>query len=464
MIARRIKQSKTTLRRVMGDRSGATAVIAGVSLTLLVGSLGLAIDVADWLNAVGSMQAAADQGAYSAASAAGTGACPNDAATTQAKAIVGARGYVDGQNNTTVSVSCANSTSFKVSVSQDQPMWFTKLFLSSAPKATRSAVARVAGKQTDLCILALDGTNPSSGYTGSDDDSMYVTGSTNVNVGCGIAVDSSSASSLGAGSNAASLTATDIYLVGSDQASSNGYTPSITATGCSNCNPVIPPGQILTYQRTVIDPYADRVVPDHNCASTQAQSFKNTSISPGTFCGGLSLDGNISVNCGTYVIAGGSLSMTSTANVVQTSCNSGVTFILTNSKPGANDYASMQYSGNPSSSLILTAPTSGAYGGLVFFQDRNAPNPNSGTNNNNTCGSGAAQNKIAGSANQVITGAIYFPAQVLCFGGGSSSNSANKCTQLIAYNLNFTGNSALQSKCDGVGIASMSVTTPQLIQ
>jgi hypothetical protein len=253
-------------------------------------------------------------------------------------------------------------------------------------------------------------------------------------------------------------------MVGDDQPSSNGYSPNITATGCSTCNPVIPANAILKHQKPVIDPYANRTVPAHNCGSSSGQSFRNQAINPGTFCGGLSLDGNITVNCGTYVVAGGTLSITSGANVVQASCSTGVTFILTNSRSGANDYAAIRYSGNPSSSLVLTAPSSGPYGGLVFFQDRNAPNPQSGTNNNNTCGSGAAQNKIAGSSNQVITGAIYFPAQVLCFGGGSSSNNANKCTQLIAYNLNFTGNSSLKSQCAGVGITPMSALVPTLVR
>jgi Flp pilus assembly protein TadG len=463
------RRAQGLLCRLAADQRGVAVIIIAIALAVLLGFAGLAIDVAAWLNATRGMQAAADQAAYSAAVAGGASACAGSTtALSQADAVAGARGYVDGQKGTEVDATfIASKCAYTVKISQPQPMWFSRLFLSKPPTASASATARVAGKQSDLCVLAIDGTDPSEGHTGSDANALYVTGSSGINVHCGVAVDSSSLNSLEAGSNAASLSATDIYMVGDDQAQSNGYTPSITSTGCSTCNPVIPPNTILKHQIAVSDPYANRTIPDHDCAATAQTSVKDATINPGTFCGGLSLDGSITVACGTYIIAGGALSITSTSNVVQDpNCTEGITFILTNSKPGASDYATITYNGNPNSQLVLTAPTSGPYGGLVFFQDRQAPNPNTGNNNssNTQCGSGAAQNSIAGQGKQVITGAIYFPAQAVCFGGGSSSNNANKCTQLIAFNLNFVGNADLESQCSGVGISAMSVAVPQLIE
>jgi Flp pilus assembly protein TadG len=463
------RRAQGLLCRLAADQRGVALVIIGIALAVLLGFAGLAIDVAAWLNATRGMQAAADQAAYSAAVAGGASGCAQStAALSRAGAVAGARGYVNGQNGTEVDATfTASKCAYTVTISQDQPMWFTRLFLSKAPRASATATARLAGKQSDLCVLAIDGTDPSESHTGSDSNALYVTGSTNVNVNCGVAVDSSSLNSLEAGSNAASVSATDIYMVGDDQATSNGYTPSVTSMGCSTCNPVIPPNTILKHQLPVSDPYANRTIPDHDCASTATKSFTGGTLNPATFCGGLSLSGTVTVNCGTYIVAGGALKIDSTAKITQsTTCSDGVTFILTNSAPGANDYATMTYNGTPASKLVLTAPTSGPYGGLVFFQDRQAPNPNTGNNNssNTQCGSGAAQNSIAGGGSQAITGAIYFPAQAVCYGGGSSSNNANKCTQLIAFNLNFVGNADLESQCSGVGISPMSVNVPQLIQ
>ena len=51
----------------------------------------------------------------------------------------------------------------------------------------------------------------------------------------------------------------------------------------------------------------------------------------------------------------------------------------------------------------------------MFFQDRNAP-----YSSNTNCGNGNAQNKVNGGSGQLITGAIYFPNQSVCFTGNSS--------------------------------------------
>jgi hypothetical protein len=479
----KILVSRAQARALASDTSGVTAIVTGIALTVILGFAGLAIDVAAWLNAARGMQAAADQAVYSAAGAAGINTCPNANATTQARAIAAAKGYIDGQNDTTVNISCGfDNTAFNVTISQIQPLWFSALFLGAAPTATRSAMAQIAGQKSDLCILALDGTNPSEAHIGSDSNAMYVTGSSNIDIGCGVAVDSSNLSSLGVGSNASSLKATNIYLVGDAQAGSNGFTPNLTATGCSTCDPVVPPNTIQKHQRPVFDPYASRTVPAHNCPSSPTAVSIGSTLSPsmgngsgttsslGIFCGGLHIPtvsgvNTVTVNCGTYVVAGGTLDIDQNVKVLQsTACSTGVTFILTNSRPGATDYANISYQGNNSGKLILTAPNTGPYSGLVFFQDRNAPNPSLGSNNNTTCGSGAAQNKITGQGQVAITGAVYLPAQVLCFGGGSRTDPANRCTQVIAYNINFNGNSGINSQCDGVGITAMSVSVPRLVR
>jgi Flp pilus assembly protein TadG len=470
-------------RELARDARGVTAVVTGIALTVILGFAGLAIDIAAWLNATRGLQAAADQAVYSAAGAAGTNTCPNSTATAQAMAIAAANGYTNGQNDTTVSVSCGfDNTAFAVTISQIQPMWFSALFLTGPPTATRTAMAQIAGQKSDLCILALDGTNPSEGYVGSDVNAMYVTGSANIDIACGVAVDSSNSTALGVGSNSSSLRATDIYLVGDDQAGSSGFTPNLSAIGCASCNPVIPPNQILKHQRPVFDPYAARTVPDHSCPSSPTPASVGSTLSPsmgngsgttstlGIFCGGLHIPtangvNTVTVSCGTYVVAGGTLDIDQNVKVLQSNaCTTGVTFILTNSRSGATDYANVSYQGNNSGKLVLTAPTSGPYSGLVFFQDRDAPNPSLGSNNSTTCGSGAAQNKISGQGQIAIVGAIYLPAQVLCFAGGSTTDNQNKCTQIIAYNINFAGNSGINSQCDGVGITAMSVSAPRLIR
>lgn len=448
--------------RLASDRRGVAAIFTGFGLVVLLGFAGLAIDVAKWLNASRAVQSAADQGAYSAASAAGTNGCL-DAAATQATAVVAARGYVNGQNGSTVSVTCNSTNStYTVQISQLQPMWFTRLFLSNAPTATGSATAQVAGVASDLCILALDGTNFYEGVVGSDASAFWLNGNTTVNIQCGVAVDSSNVAALSTGGSS-SLIATSIYLVGDKQGSPSGS--SILAT-------LPTPNNILTHQRAVADPYAGRVIPSYTCGSysmtnftsgTLTQSSSSAGASPHTFCGGLSIGSNtgsptiVTIQSGVYIIAGGSLTFNDKATVTGTD----VTFILTGDS--THGYATITVNGGPQSAVQLTAPTSGAYGGMVFFQDRNAPAPSS-SGGTTSCGGGNSQNQLNGGATQLITGAVYFPSQSICWGGGSSTSGAGRCTQLIAHSLSFTGNSTILAECAGTGISAIDVSKPQLVR
>ena len=184
-------------------------------------------------------------------------------------------------------------------------------------------------------------------------------------------------------------------------------------------------------------------------------------MNPGTYCGGLTFGssghGNGSdtynLRAGVYYVVGGMLTINSSANLTGT----GVTFVLTGNALGQSGYARLKINGN--STVHLTAPTSGPFGGLVFFQDRNAP-----FSSNSTCGNGNAQNKINGGADQLITGAIYFPNQSICFTGNSSTSGVGQCTQIIGRTLDFTGNSEIRLSCDGTGIEQISVLVPQLIK
>lgn len=442
-------------RRLAADRRGVTAIITGITLSALMGFAGLAIDVSEWLNATRGLQAAADQAAYSAAFAAGTNGCASTSASTQAAAIAAARGYINGVNSTTVNTTCNSSAStFTVTISQTQPMWFANLFLSSPPQATADATARLAGKVSDLCVLALDGTNVAAAQVGSDTDAVGLIGNTTLNLHCGIADDSSSASAFAVGGSA-SVTATDVYLAGDDQGSPSGSATLTTSPTANN---------ILRHQPPVEDPYLGRTIPTlTSCNYTnysQTNGNTTTTLDPGVYCGGMTLGSSgsghnvtINLNPGVYYVVGGTLTMDASVNLT----GSGVTFVLTGNTLGHADYATLKV--NAGASVSLTAPTSGATGGMVFFQDRNAP-----FSSNSTCGNDQAQNKIKGGSSQLLTGAVYFPNQAICFNGNSSVSGAGQCTQIIARTLDFTGTSDVKLSCAGSGITPVSVLVPQLIK
>ena len=437
-------------RRLWSDQQGVAAVLGAFGLVVLLGFAGGAIDVASWLNAVRSLQAAADQAAFSGAAVAGSAGCGSASWAQQARSIAAAHGYVDGQNSV-VDPSC-EANKFTVRIAAQQPLWFTKLFLSQAPTAAAQATAQMAAAVSDVCVLALDGTSVAEGVVGNSASALWLNGNARTNLGCTVAVDSSNISALSAGGTS-DLTARTIYLVGDRQGSPSGSATLATAPT---------PNNIRTYQTPIEDPYLGRTIPSPgSCTDTGLTVAGNATLSPGVYCGGLTLGGHVqntvTLNSGTYYIVGGSLTINAKATVT----GSGVTFVLTGNRLGQNGYATITINGG--ATISLAAPTTGAMGGLLFFQDRSAPAGGS-SSGSSSCGNGTSQNQIAGGSDQKLTGAIYFPNQSLCYGGNSNTTGAGKCTQIIARTISFTGTSDVQLSCDGTGVAPITVPVPRLIK
>jgi len=313
----------------------------------------------------------------------------------------------------------------------------------------------LASTVSDLCILALDGTNVSTAAVGNDVDAAEFIGNTTLNVHCGIAVDSTSNQALLVGGSA-SVTATDVYLAGDDQGSPSGH-------GSLTTSPT--PNNILRHKPPVADPYLGRTIPtlsgcDHGTAASPGYAPSPGTLSPGVYCGGLTLaNGNYTLNPGTYYIVGGGNFQIGRHTIVSGD-SAGVTIVLTGGTVAGHDYGAIaQLQIDAGANVSLTAPTSGPMGGLAIFQDRNAT-----FSSGKSCGSGNAQNKVNGGSGQVITGAIYFPNQMICFNGNSAVSGAGKCTQIIARTLDFTGDSDVTFSCAGTGISPIAVLVPQLIR
>src|SRR5262249_8079765 len=138
------------------------------------------------------------------------------------------------------------------------------------------------------------------------------------------------------------------------------------------------------------DPYSS--VPDPSfsgCYQHNFSSHSTVTIDQGVYCGGIQLNAgaNVKMNPGTYYLDGGNLQV----NVSATLSGNGVTLVFTSSS-GAN-YATATINGG--ATINLTAPTTGAYAGIVMFGDRNMPLDTTF--------------KFNGGATQSLNGAIYMP-------------------------------------------------------
>ena len=144
-------------------------------------------------------------------------------------------------------------------------------------------------------------------------------------------------------------------------------------------------------------------------------------LQPGLYYGGITVpaaNASITFSPGTYILAGGGLSVTGNSTLTGT----GVTFYNTT---GLGGYGPINLTGNETANL--SAPTSGSMEGILFFQDR-------------TIAKGSSGSTILGNSNSTFNGALYFPTTSLNYIGNSS---ASGYTLLIADTLSITGNSNL---------------------
>ena len=104
-----------------------------------------------------------------------------------------------------------------------------------------------------------------------------------------------------------------------------------------------------------------------NCAAhpTTTNPATDAVLTPGTYCGGIYVGNgatNVTFSSGIYVINGGGLSFNGSGKTVT---GNGVMFYLT----GTNStYDSVAIQNGVS--VTFSAPTSGTYQGVLFFQDR----------------------------------------------------------------------------------------------
>jgi len=215
------------------------------------------------------------------------------------------------------------------------------------------------------------------------------------------------------------------------------------------------------------DPYESLDIPSHDSTcdfnDVKVNSNQTQTLQPGTYCGttqiqgvatfqpgdyvfvgGILIQGTANFGAGNYVLVGGIFDVRAGAHVTTDTVN-GVTFFLTGS---GSDYAQVHINGG--AFVDIVAAKSGTYMGLAFFQDRDSPVVDSGTGN-----------VFNGSANLNVTGAIYFPKQMVTFNGGSQASGT--CTRIVAYMIQFTGEAGLSLGC-GYDFGETGIFPPVVVE
>jgi Flp pilus assembly protein TadG len=398
------------LKKRLHEETGQVLVVTALCITVLLGLVAFAADVGVMLRAKRVMQTAADSAALAGAAEINFGdviaAAQADAVQNNvpASAVTVNLGPQNGPNKNKLNY-------VEVIVSQSQPTFFMKMFNFSSLNVGARAVATAV--PTSNCIYTL-------GTSGTD---ISMTGSGNLSISnCSILIDSTDANDALDLTGSGTITAMSIGIVGGFTAPPGHITPtpvtgmsavsdplSLTPPTFSSCNAGI--SFTGSTPHTVTGPSTPGGIICYN-------GFSNTG------------SGSVTFPAGTYVI-NGNFSTTGSGSLSGT----GVTFYL----PSNGDKFSVTGSGD----LNFSAPTSGTYNGILFYQ-----NPSDST-----------KMSITGSSSSSINGIFYAPsAQLDLTGSGGSAFN----TDLIVGSLKITGSVGLTEYIPLAGVSPLS--NPRLVE
>jgi len=377
-------------------------VVTVLSMALLIGFLAVAVDVGLLFRSKRLMQTAADSAAIAAAQEWQYGGGRAAAVAAAAQNGVGGvnPGTVTANQGPLSGPFIGNKDYYEAIVSQNQPTFFAKIFTGSpfqnSVPVTARAVATLGNGQN--CVYTLGTMGTGIAWNG--------TGVVNLPT-CSLLDDSSS-------SVPAALT---FNGSGTLSAQSIGVVGSYSYNGTGTLSPR-PPTTIVP----VSDPLASLTPPSNpgSCLSGPGgtpypvNGTAPQTLQPGCYDGiAINGTGTITFSAGPYYIDG-----PFTINGSGTITGTNVSFYLPNSN---NAY----FSQNGTGTLDLSAPTSGANNGMLFYQDPN--------------------NKTAmtfnGTGTQNLQGIIYAAGAALTLNGSASSQFY---TGIVTSSLSFNGSGTLE--------------------
>ncbi len=403
----RIAGPRAPCRRLVNDRSGATAITVALMASALLGITGLTLDVGDWYGTRSAMQSATDAAALGGAVAMFEGDNQTQiiAATTTDAGLNDTSGLAKGAT-LTVDVDMNNNV-VTATMTKTASLLLSGLFLRTAPTISVTAKAGLDDNGSPVCLLITD-----------PNGSTSLTGSAGINAGtptagCDI-VDNSTAADVMHVTGSATVDA----QVNCGPGGPNGY----GTTGSASFNPT------ATECAAIDDPLASWPVPpevNQPCTYTNLSytGSKSATLSPGVYCGGLSLTGSatFTLQPGIYVFRNGPLKQTGSGGINGTS---GVSLYFT----GTDSYLDLTGSGTDT----IVAPTTGAMAGIAVYQDSSTPD-----------GTSADTNTLTGSGGLNLTGTLYFGHQTLNVTGSGTINENSPFTSMVVYDLNYKGSGTL---------------------
>ncbi len=398
--------------RAWRDRAGNVAILFSLSAPLMIAGVSYGVEAGYWYYRQASLQGAADAAAYAAAIEARAGSSTS-VMTDAATAAATANGYKSATGTLTITypyAAAAGVSSVKVLLTRTEKRFFSQIFVSS-PIATSAKAIASFNTAASACLLSLDK---------SASKAMLFSGSSSLAL-TGCSVMSNSIASDGVTAQGSATVSTECVM----SAGGAVLTSGVTMSTCSSA---------LTMQPVAADPFQNITQP-----TTPTGGCKNAgngnSLNADYYCG-LNLSGTVNLKPGTYFL-NGDLKINANAKITGT----GVTIVMLGS-------SSVTMNGN--ATIQLSAPTSGATSGILFWGDR--------------ANTAAVSNKFNGTAdlvnaanNSSLTGALYFPTQDVNYLGAFSGSGG--CMQVVAKTIQWSGNTSVSANCTAKGMKNLPISS-----
>ena len=387
------------LTRLVKNCSGAVAIYTAILMPVFLGFLGLGVDVSLWHLEKRETQKIAGAAAMAAAlEFMRTG----DEASIEPSALIsaGQNGFDVRNDQITIfhppvsGILEGNMSAAEVIVTTASPTLLSSLVVNQIAAVGSRAVAMA--EMSDTCLWSLE--PEASG-------AIKISGGSVVDFGCGVFANSSDPDAIQISGSGSCLIGSEIKIVGDSN------------EGCIN-------PQAVTGVLPREDPLAGLPPPPISGCDTVRKTVitgsRDATLSPGTYCGSISIltSGTITLLPGLYILDGAGLTIGAGATVQ----GEGVTIYLSADGTVADNIAITS-----GAMVELSAPDSGTYAGILFYQDRLAEDN--------------IQHNFTGGAFMDLEGILYFPNQDVKFSGGSVADSSN--SMIISRTIEFTGHSYL---------------------
>lgn len=419
--------------RFWREKSGGVMIYVALTLPILLGAAGLAVDVGFWYENKRVAQSAADAGAIAGAlEVMRLNQDPDQPPITEADILNVAlasgeeNGFDAGQGDSiqvhyppASGAYSGAGDAVEVIVRQPAATYLAGFLFHGNPSVAARAVAVV--DVNDTCIWGL---NPTAMNT------VKVSGGAQVNLPCGIMSNSNDPTDSIGVDGSGCVYATKIKAAGG------------TSGGCMHPNALENVNQIK-------DPLRNTEPPSYGGCDVTS----NVRVQSGD---AVVLDaeanGGQLVICSKIDVTGGSLDFTPGEYILDGAAvnfsggvinGTDVSFYITENA-GQGDSISI----TADSAVDLSAPWDGPNPGVLFYQDRNGPDNIS--------------HSIAGGANMNLEGILYFPKATLKFAGGTTIDPVT--TLIIADTVEFTGHTDV-GDFDGSSIsANPNLITVKLVE